>query len=112
MERHARGEAELGDIIRGNFPGGFRFREAWIARALIELVDDLTEAELRANVHPKELSAGGKDGMTAFLLDLPTYATNWEMRFLLHRERRGRGAATTFATSSRWRRRSSTATWS
>lgn len=88
VERHAVGEAEVGELIRKNFPQRERFRDAWIARAMYELVDELTAAQLRANVHPRELSAGGKEGMTQFMLDLPTFASFWELRFRRHRERR------------------------
>ena len=88
VERRAAEEAGVGDTIRGNFPGGERFREAWTARALYELVEQLTTAEVRANVHPRELSANGKQGLTEFMLDLPTFSTYWELRLLRHRERR------------------------
>ena len=86
--RQAADEAGVGDIIRKNFPKGDRFREAWTARAMYELVDELTKAEMRAGVHPRELSAEGKEGLTQLMLDLPTFSTYWELRFLLHRERR------------------------
>jgi hypothetical protein len=87
-ERDAAEEAGVGETIRGNFSGGERLRHAWTARAMYELVDPLTRALMRANVHPSEHSAGGKEGMTEFMLDLPTFSTYWELRFLRHREGR------------------------
>lgn len=88
VERHAAGEAEIGELIRGNFPDRERLREAWVARAMYELAEELTTGLVRANVSPRRLTETGKDGMTDFMFDLPTFASLWELRFRHHRERR------------------------
>jgi hypothetical protein len=83
-EDMAKGEAAVGAHIRSGGYRGARLKEVWTARALIEIVDELTRAEIRAGVHPKELTMLGKAGMTEFLLDLPVYATFSEMKYLIH----------------------------
>lgn len=84
-QRHAREEREVGETIRSLGFRGERFRDAWTARMLAELIPPATEAMLRAGLSPALLTELGKDGMTAFLHDLPVASAVFEIRYRRHR---------------------------
>ncbi len=85
-QRHSDGERDLGVQIRRLNRYGNDFREAWIARTLAELAPQVTEALLRAGISPTAWVDLGRDGMTAFLEDLPVAHAVFEIRYRRHRD--------------------------
>ncbi len=85
-EQHAQRERELGTLIRGLGRGGRDFRDAWQARSILELLDPITEALLRAGLSPELFAGLGKDGLGQFLHDLPVASAVFEIRYRRHRD--------------------------
>ncbi|HVA88176.1 MAG TPA: hypothetical protein VNF73_17870, partial [Candidatus Saccharimonadales bacterium] len=84
-ERHAQAERETGELVASLGYRGERYREAWVARMLIELTDPINEAMLRAGIDGRLFPELGAEGMTAFLHDLPVASAVFEIRFQRHR---------------------------
>lgn len=86
LDRHVREERELGELIRRLNRGGRDFREAWQARSILELIPLITESMLRAGISPERFAELGKEGMAAFLQDLPVASAVFEVRYRRHRD--------------------------
>lgn len=84
-ERHAQDEREVGERIRSSGYKGAKFHDAWTARMVVELLEPINEAMLRAGVDPNLLGADGKDGIERFLHDLPVASAVFEFRWRRHR---------------------------
>jgi len=84
-ERHAQEERDIGDLIRRLHRKGGDFRDAWLARTLIELTEPINESMLRAGLRPELFVELGQDGMAAFLYDLPVASAVFEIRYRRHR---------------------------
>ena len=85
-ERHAQEERETGELIRRSNRKGGDFRQAWLARTLVELTGLINESMLRAGISPERFVELGKDGMAAFLYDLPVPSAVFEIRYRRHRD--------------------------
>jgi hypothetical protein len=79
-------EAALGDLLRTNFGRGKRLREAWTARALVDLNPQIVRALLDADIPVKAFPELGGDGLGAFLHDLPTASALFELRYRRQRD--------------------------
>ncbi len=84
-DRHAREEQELGELIRSGGYMGDRLREVWTGRMVMELMEPIHEAMLRAGISPRLFVELGRDGMSAFLADLPVASAVFEIRYRRHR---------------------------
>jgi hypothetical protein len=84
-ERHAQAEREVGQRIRSSGYRGAKFRDAWSARMIIELLDPINEAMIRAGLDPTMLTDGGREGLDRFLHDLPVASALFEYRWRRHR---------------------------
>jgi hypothetical protein len=85
-ERHAQEERDLGAFIRRSNRKGGNFRHAWLVRSIVELTALINESMLRAGVNPERFLELGKDGMAAFLYDLPVASAVFEIRYRRHRD--------------------------
>ena len=86
QDRHAQEEADLGALIRRSGRQGGDFRHIWEARALIELVEPINEAMLRAGLSPALFPALGQEGIEAFFAELPSSYALFELRWRRHRD--------------------------
>ena len=84
-EQHALQERELGQLLRSTGYKGEKLRDAWTARMLIELNQDIIDAMLRCGLNPDLLTDNGKDGLNQFLYDLPVASAVFEIRYRRHR---------------------------
>jgi hypothetical protein len=84
-ERHAQEERDIGELIRRLHRKGGDFRDAWLARTLVELTEPITESMLRAGLSPELFVELGKDGVAAFLHELPVVSAVFEIRYRRHR---------------------------
>jgi hypothetical protein len=85
-ERHAQEERDLGELIRRLNRKAGDFRAAWLARSIIELTGLINDSMLRAGISPERFVELGKDGMAAFLFDLPVASAVFEIRYRRHRD--------------------------
>jgi hypothetical protein len=85
-ESHAQEERDLGDLIRRLNRKAGDFRDAWLARSIIELTEQINDSMLRAGISPERFVELGKEGMEAFFNDLPVASAVFEIRYRRHRD--------------------------
>lgn len=86
QDRHAQEEADLGALIRRSGRQGGDFRHIWEARAIVELVEPINEAMLRAGLSPAMFPALGQEGIKTFFKELSSSYALFELRWRRHRD--------------------------
>jgi hypothetical protein len=85
-KRHAQEEPDLGELIRRLNRKAGDFRDAWMARSVIELTAQINDSMLRAGISPERFVELGKDGIVTFLYDMPVASAVFEIRYRRHRD--------------------------